>query len=78
MKKIFRSLMFVFLFAFILISIFGITNINKKSEKNFNVIHNTQLSQGTFENTSGKEVTALGVSPIINPEYGNGGWNKVW
>ena len=31
-----------------------------------------------LENTSDKEVTGLGISPIINPEYGNGNWNKVW
>ena len=25
-----------------------------------------------------KTVTGLGVSSIINPEYENGGWNKVY
>ena len=30
------------------------------------------------KNASDKDVTGLGISPIINPEYGNGNWNKVW
>lgn len=39
---------------------------------------NQEFNQGPFVNTSGKEVTGLGITPIINPEYGNGNWNKVW